>query len=79
MMTQAQGQGGGTPGAALRESVYWVVAGGLMDLQMDAVLGVPQRSFQDACSINVCFPSQHHRPLLIFPVFRSDMQLFSLQ
>jgi hypothetical protein len=55
-MTHSQGAERGVEGAALRESAYRIFAGCpnlVMDLQIDAVLGVFQRGLQDQESIEV--------------------------
>lgn len=56
-MTHAQGAGErGVPAVQLRESAYRIFSGCpnlVMDLQLDAVLGVFQRGLQDQESIEV--------------------------
>ncbi|KAJ3506180.1 hypothetical protein NLJ89_g7010 [Agrocybe chaxingu] len=55
-MTHAQGPERGVPGPQLRETAYRIFAGCpnlVMDLQVDAVLGVFQRGLQDPESIEV--------------------------
>jgi len=57
-MTHAQGADRGVDGAGQRESAYRIFAGCpnlVMDLQIDAVLGVFQRGLQDQESIEVCY------------------------
>ena len=56
-MTRAQGTEGGVGSAGQRESVHRIFAGCpnlVMDLQIDAVLGVFQRGLEDQESIEVC-------------------------
>ena len=75
-MTKAQDQGGRTPGAALRESAYWVFArcpNFVMNLQMDAALVCRMPIASRYISLIDLIA------LLIFSVPRSDMQPFSLQ
>jgi hypothetical protein len=55
-MTHTQGTEGAVDGAGQRESAYRIFAGCpnlVMDLQIDAVLGVFQRGLQDQESIEV--------------------------